>query len=508
MKNVLEYLERAAEKEPDKTAVDDGETEYSYHQLHDLSRRLGSTIALKSKANKPVIVFLDKSADTLAIFLGIVYAGCFYVLVSPEFPVERVRKMIGALDADLAVTKETYVQKLKEGGFSGEILEYDTVIDQSRIDEQLLLQVQRNMQPEDILYGIFTTGSTGVPKNVIVSHKAVIDFIEDFCEVSEISSADRIGNQAPFDFDVSVKDIYSSLCVGATMVLIPKAMFSQPDDLLSYLSEKKVSVLIWAVTALCMVTRAADFTKRIAGTIRKVLFSGEVMPLNQLEIWRTALPDAEFYNVYGPTEVTCNCTWYKIGQQEKFEKKVPIGVPFPKRKIYLLNEQRKEIKEPDVMGEICVGGDTLATGYLNNESEQKKKFIRNPLEDNGETVYCTGDLGYYGTDSQLYYAGRKDYQVKRMGHRIELEEVELAIANVPGVRHVCCVFCDESQVLVAFYTGDTQRGEVRRAIRKAIPVYMMPNRIFQLDEMPVNKNGKTDRGFLKSHYKELFAYTR
>lgn len=168
-----------------------------------------------------------------------------------------------------------------------------------------------------------------MPKGVLVSHRAVLDFIGYFTELFQITDQDVIANQAPFDFDVSVKDIYSMLRTGATMVIVPTAMFSTPPVLLDYLCEKRATTLIWAVSALCLISGLKGLDYRVPDAVNKVLFSGEAMPVKHLNIWKKHLPDAFFVNLYGPTEITCNCTYYRIEREFGEQEKLPIGRPFP-----------------------------------------------------------------------------------------------------------------------------------------------------------------------------------
>lgn len=495
MKNVLEWLENSACGYPDKTAVDDGKTALTYSELAGFSRRIGSGVSRFVSPGSPVVVLMEKSTAALAVMLGVVYAGCFYVNVHPEQPPERIRRIFEVLAPEAVIVEEGGEEILGKSGYEGRVLYREALLCE-RIEEERLNRIREGSRETDLLYGIFTSGSTGVPKGIAVSHKAVLQFIGHFTEIFEISEKERIGNQAPFDFDVSVKDIYSAMKTGGTLILIPREMFAMPPRLLDYLCEKEVTVLIWAVSALCVLSALKGLEYRVPYSVKKVLFSGEVMPVKQLRIWQEALPEATFVNLYGPTEITCNCTYYRIDQMAQEGDKLPVGYPFPGRRVFLLDEERQEITAPGEAGEICVAGESLAEGYYRDEEQTRRRFIRYvPPGAEEERVYCTGDMGYYGKKGELYFAGRKDFQIKHMGHRIELEEIEAALAGVEGVSRCCCVFDREKNRIAAFYQGDTGTKEVRRNLKERLPVYMIPGKLTKVDSIPLNKNGKTDRNY-------------
>lgn len=495
MKNVLEYLERSAKEFQDKIAVDDGTTVFTYRQLHELARRIGSAIAGHTKPGTPVPVVMDKSAETLAIYLGIVEAGCFYVPVNPVQPDIRIGQILNTLDVQFLVTDPELMDRINAIGYEGQIC-YMEELREHEIEEKKLTAIREQMIDTDILYAMFTSGSTGTPKGVLVSHRAVLDFIGYFTEMFHITERDVIGNQAPFDFDVSVKDIYSTLKTGASMVIIPTAYFSTPPILLDYLCEKKVTTLIWAVSALCLVSGMKGLDYRVPEMVDKILFSGEAMPVKHLNIWRQYLPYAKFINLYGPTEITCNCTYYRIEREFSKEEKIPIGRAFPNRRIYLVNEAGENVTKPGETGEICVAGSSLAHGYYKNPEQTKKSFVRNPFQtDYTEMIYKTGDLAFYDEDENLVFCGRKDFQIKHMGHRIELEEIELAMNAAPGVERAFCVFDQERNRIASYYVGVCDKKELRDALKKKLPVYMIPTFIKQVDEIPMTKNGKIDRKY-------------
>ncbi len=314
-----------------------------------------------------------------------------------------------------------------------------------------------------------------------------------------------IGNQAPFDFDVSVKDIYSALKTGASVQIIPKRIFSFPTQLLDYLCEKRITTLIWAVSALCIVSELKGFSYRVPDTVNKVLFSGEVMPVHHLNIWRQFLPDAMYVNLYGPTEITCNCTYYVIDREFEPGETIPIGRPFQNEKAFLLDEEDRLVEQPRIRGEICVSGTALSLGYYNNREQTEKAFVQNPLNRQySETIYRTGDLGYYNEQGELCYATRKDFQIKHMGHRIELGEIEKAMEKAGNVSRVCCVYDEISGKIIAFYEGTAEKRAIVKELRELIPAFMIPNVFCRKEGLPITKNGKIDRAALKKSYqKEL-----
>ena len=371
------------------------------------------------------------------------------------------------------------------------------------------------------LYCNFTSGSTGVPKGVLVGHTSVISFIDDFAPRFEITEEDIIGNQAPFDFDVSVKDIYSALKVGATLVIIPTAYFRFPKQVMDMLEKYQVTNLTWAVSALVLLNRLHMFMYKVPPFIKRVLFSGEEMPAKHLKDWMDSYPNAEFVNLYGPTEITCNCSYYRIDREEVPEK-LPIGYEFPGKTILLLDDEGKIIPETEegTTGEICVAGNELALCYYNNEEATNKAFVE--IEGYGR-IYKTGDLGFR-KNGMLQFAGRKDFQIKHNGHRIELEEIERAMNGLSCVGQACCIYDMEKYRIVAYYTDSkddaqdesvdvslsdeekeklekqkaaTLKKEIVAGLKDKLPEYMIPNVFRYLEEMPLSKNGKVDRNYLR-----------
>lgn len=496
MTNILEYLERSAQLFPEKPALVDERQSITFTQALEDSRRVGSSLALSLAKGQPVAVYMEKSVENLCAFWGIVYAGGFYVSFNTQLPTSRLQQMQSVLQAPFVITDEEHRAALEEVFPPHRILLYQDLV-KSAVDRALLAQIRQRHVDTAPLYANFTSGSTGVPKAVVVGHRSTLDFIDHFCPIFSITQKDVIANQAPFDFDVSVKDIYSALATGATLVLVPRPLFSQPQQLLDFLCEHRATTLIWAVSALCLITTVHGLDYRTPETVNKVLFSGEVMPAKHLKIWMEHLPRAQFVNLYGPTEITCNCTYHIIDRERSYPDGIPMGQAFPNEDVFLLDGDDQLVTSPNVVGEVCVRGSALALGYYRNPDQTAAAFPNNPLNPcYPERIYRTGDLARYSTLGELHFCGRKDFQIKHMGHRIELEEIERAVSNLPGVHRCCCVFHSEKHRLYAFYQGELTSKELRLQLLPTLPPYMIPNVFRQVDQFPLNKNGKIDRTLL------------
>lgn len=495
MFSAIEYLDRCSALFPDKTAVIDEWGSIDYASLRYLSCQIGTCLIQKGLQRKmPVPVLMEKGIPALASFLGAQYAGAFYVFLDPELPDGRLRMILKLLDAPLLITDGEHEEKAGTLIPAEHVLLYEYAAE-TVVDEQLLEDRAQQRLDIDPLYANFTSGSTGTPKGVLVSNRSVLDFIHVFVDTFHFSSEDIIANQAPFDFDVSVKDIYTALYCGATLVIIPRRMFSRPVELLDFLCAHKITVMIWAVSALCLITTFHGLDYKVPESVRKVLFSGEVMPEKHLLQWMEKLPEAEFVNLYGPTEITCNCTYHCIDRTRDYQGMIPIGRAFPNEEVFLLDGSKK-VEEPGQTGEICVSGTALALGYYNAPEQTKKAFVQNPLQDRyPEIIYRTGDLACYNEAGELVFKGRKDFQIKYQGHRIELEEIERAMMQLEEVRRAVCVFDEQKSRLFGFYTGDIEESTLVESLGQTLAVWQIP-KLKQVEDMPLTKNGKVDRKLL------------
>jgi len=497
MTNVLEWLEDSAREYPGKLAFADVAGSATWAELETRSRAVGSAIAARVEPRRPIAIYLDKGVSAICTLLGAVQAGCCYSFIDLRQPQPRVEKIVGRLaPAIVVVDEQSAVQAAELFPAGTEFVKVGELLG-CPVDDGLLAARRAQALSTDPVYINFTSGSTGEPKGVAVGHGSIIDFIPVFAQTLGLAHEDVFANQAPLDFDVSVKDIYGALFLGATVHLIPREFFSIPTQLLDYLCEREPTVLVWAVSAMCFVSIMKGFEYKVPSSVAKVIFSGEVMPVKQLNIWREFLPDAMFVNVYGPTEITCNCTYFVVDRPYEPGDTIPMGRAFANEHVFLVDAEDHEVVKPGVEGEILVGGATLALGYYRDPERTAETFVQNPLHcDYRDIVYRTGDLACYDDEGNLVYLSRKDHQIKHLGQRIELGEIESAAQAVDGVAQACCIYDGIKKRILLHYAGEIDRKELGSVLRERLPQYMVPNKIRQHDMLPLTKNGKVDRAKL------------
>ncbi|MBQ9030453.1 MAG: amino acid adenylation domain-containing protein [Parasporobacterium sp.] len=499
--NLLEYLEQTVTEVPDKAAFCGEESTLTFRQVSCHSRRIGSFLANKGFYKKPVVVFMKKTPQALAAYFGVIYAGCFYVALDEEMPRHRIELIIQTVEAEAVICDETTAPMIRDYGYEGDVWLYQEAIAEEE-DAACLAKIRDQQTDTDPVYAVFTSGSTGVPKGVLACHRSVIDYIENLSEVLGFDRDTVFGNQAPFYFDAALKEVIPTLKFGATTWIIPKSLFMFPIKLVEFLNEHRINTICWAASALTIVSSFKTFDKVKPEYVKRVVFVGEVFPIKQLNAWKEALPDALYVNLYGPTETTGVCCYYKVDREFALDETLPVGRPFHNTSILLLKEDNTPAETGEV-GEICVRGTCLTLGYYNNPEKTRESFVQNPLNPMyPETIYRTGDLGKYNDRGELCYVSRKDYQIKHMGHRIELGEIEVVVNMHKGIRTNCCLFDDIKKKIVLYYVGDATRAEVAEFTKEKLPRYMFPNVITQLESMPYTANGKIDRVSLKNMYNE------
>lgn len=500
MKNsVLPWLDETAKRLPNKLALQDISGNITYQEYRSKSLAIAYKIVElnKGEMKKPVVVYLEKGKEVLVSFMGVAYSGCFYSPIDTEMPPSRVDKILEVLKPEIVITTNKLKTNFEKFNFYGSYIIYEETIC-SEEDETAVKPYTEKIIDTDLLYVLFTSGSTGVPKGVSICHRSVIDYTDWVTETFNITQKDTFGNQAPFYFDNSILDIYSCMKTGATLNIIPKKLFFQPVPLLEYIKYNKINTIFWVPSALIVVSKLKAFRNvDLSDTLKRVLFCGEVMPNKQLNIWRKFLPNVTYANLYGPTEITDACTYYIVDREFSDDEPLPIGIPMSNTDILVLNDEDKLVTDDEV-GELCVRGTSLAMGYYNNPEKTRSAFVQNPLNKAvPEIIYRTGDLVRYNEYREIIYISRKDFQIKHLGHRIELGEIETAISSLEEVTLNCCLYDEKNQKIVLFVDAQVDRDYIKERIEKLVPEYMIPGKVIYLENMPINANGKIDRIKLK-----------
>lgn len=501
MKTIPDLLDRTAAEYPNKIAFVDASSSITYGVLNHKVRIVASTIAKRGYLRSPVVVYLNRHIACVTAMLAVACSGNFYAVIDPQMPPERVRTILETLHPVCVVTERALAASAPGTG-DCDILVLEDIAEQKE-DENLLSTVRAQMTDADLLYCLFTSGSTGVPKGTAVSHRNVISYSRWVIETFDISPETVFGSQAPFYFSMSVTDLFGTLRSGATMVIIPKEFFSFPVKLISFMNTNGVNTIYWVPSALSIIANLNVFKYMKLEKIKKVLFAGEVMTVKQLNYWREWYPDILYANLFGPTESTDICTYYIVDREFTNGQSLPIGRHCANCQVIVLDEHGKECAIGQ-KGEMYIRGPFVAQGYYNSPDKTKAVFVQNPLNPfYPEVVYKTGDIVWTNERGELMYAGRKDFQIKHLGFRIELGEIESATSAIDGVSGQACIYDAQSDVIVLFYTGPADKGTVRAALKKRIPDYMMPQYMIQMSAFPHNSNEKIDRMWLKNNYKSL-----
>ena len=553
--NILTYLDTSAARYPDKLAFIGETSALTFLELKSNTEAIGSFIADKNIYNEPILVFMEKSPEEVSALLGVVRSGNFYVAIDLDMPEARLNAIIDITKAKLMIVDRNTREKAKSLGFRGDICSYEEALSR-QANDVLLLDISHKAKETDTIYQVFTSGSTGVPKGVVASHRNVIDYIEGLGKVLECDENTVFGNQAPLYLDACLKDVYTTLKYGAATYFIPKKLFMSPVKLIEYLNEHKINTICFVSSALTIFIKLSAFDFAKPEYLKVIAFGGEVLPISHLKQWMKACPKARFINLYGATECTGMSSYYVVYDVEKLENAIPIGKPLPDTEIFLIDEEGNILANPllsteissknegsghiakpddtDILrysekdlsigkllsaaetfrisedshtvrqsaemeilrhkGEIFIGGTGLSAGYYKDEERTKEKFVNYTLT-GGRSIllYKTGDIGYFGEDGELYFAGRKDNQIKHRGYRIELEEIEACGGAFEGVDRGCCIYNPHKEVIIFFYEGRIEEGKVKENFRNKLASYMVPGKIIRLDRLPCMAGGKIDR---------------
>jgi D-alanine--poly(phosphoribitol) ligase subunit 1 len=498
--NVLEYLAKTMERWPSKIAVADGKQEWSFERLQQRAGAIARQIVkLTDETNLPIAVYLPKTNEAIASFLGVLFSGNCYVPLDVKAPINRTQGILQQLAPSLILTTGELGAQLQSAGKTW--LRF-LILDEVQDDEGLIPERWQKCIDTDPVYIIHTSGSTGKPKGVVVTHRGVIDYIDWARDTFKIDEHCVIGNQAPLIFDNSTLDLYLCFACGATLHLTPEELFLFPVRLLEYLAEKSINFIFWVPSVMVAVADKKVLDRVKGLRLEKILFAGEVMPAKHLNAWRSHFRDALFANLYGPTEITVDCTYYIVDREIGDDEPVPIGWPCRNSDILILNEKNEACQKTE-RGELCVRGTSLATGYWNQPAQTAAAFVQNPLNSHyPELIYRTGDLVYRNENGEIIYVGRKDFQVKHMGYRVELGDIEHFALQVSGIRNCCALYHVGKKEIVLVYEADSdiEPGFIRNELSRNLPKYMWPTVFKFRPELPRTTNGKIDRQQLMAEY--------
>ena len=494
---ITNLLKSAKECFRNKIAYKYQDETLTFEDVYNYSLAVATKISKISDENQPIVVLSNKNLFIPSIYLGIALSNCFYLPISTEMPTSRIEEIINFAAAKIIITDDASLEIAKKINFNGQIFTITECIN-CEINSDLIEARERNILDSNPLYVIFTSGSSGTPKGVVTSHNSVVDYITTFAKTFNIDKDEILGNQAPLDYIAGIRDIYLPLVTGCQTVFLQKSLFSTPKLLFEKLNSEKITTICWVSAALSLCCQLDVFKEISPKYLRKIFFTGSVLDVKYLNIWTTQLPNALFVNHYGPTEITASCTYYKVDNNIKYEKNIPIGKAFDNRKVFVLNEKGQCAKLNEI-GEICVSGNCLALGYYKNPQKTMESFVQNPLNDKyRELIYRTGDLGYQGQDGNLYFCGRKDNQIKHMGHRVELGEIELSVSKLDRIKESCCLYDEKKSIITLFYSGQATAGEISKFLRQNLPSFMIPRKLIQMKDLPKLHNGKIDRQNLKN----------
>jgi len=503
IRNLLGYFEKTVAAYPDKTAVIDGERTVTFSELSQRAKGLAFCLfeEFKGSIRQPVAVFLPKSIESVISDLGIVYSGNAYMNLDVKTPAQRLWNILDLVQPLCVITDEFHKGQLADVWPEKQIVCIDQEMNLSDTNADSVLK--RNLGliiDTDPLCLINTSGSTGTPKSVVLNHRSFIDFTEWAIHETGIGNDEIIGSLSPCVFDIYSFELCMMMAKSSTMVVIPEVLSAFPVKILQLMQKFEVTFIFWVPTIMVNIANMDLLSRIELPALKKVWFAGEVFPTKQFNYWYRWLPGTTFVNLYGPIEITLDCTYFIVNRPIPDGEPIPIGFPCRNTDILILNEKDMLAADGEE-GELCVRGSSLALGYYNNPEKTVASFVQNPLNHSyPELIYRTGDLVYRNERGEIMFKGRKDTLVKHSGYRIELGEIEHVIINsLQLVKNGCAVYDNGRKEIVFYYEalGELPVGELRKAISTALPKYMIPNRFVFMEELPRNANGKIDRLKLK-----------
>ena len=506
--SLIELFEETVKKYPQKVAVIDKDREIVFSDLHRKSLQLASALmALGIGQNKPVGVFLDKSIESVYADLGILYAGDFYMNLDIKTPAERIRNILQLVEPAAIISTTRQIKSI-EGIIPStmKVILLDEAGGTADVDSADIIGRLSTIIDTDPSCIINTSGSTGTPKGVVLNHKSFFDFIDWAIDTFHFDDDLVMGSLSPIVFDIYSFELCMLMAKASTLVVLPAHLAAFPAKILEVLEQHKVNFLFWVPTIMVNIANMDLLSAFKLKSLRTVWFAGEVFPTKQFNYWHHHLSEVTFANLYGPIEITLDCTYYIINKEIPDEEPLPIGYPCRNTDILILDDEDRAVTEPGVEGELCVRGTSLAMGYYNNPEKTAAAFVQNPLNKAyPELIYRTGDIVCLNDEGLIMFKGRKDNIVKHMGYRTDLGEIEHVIINtLKLVKNGCIVYNQSEKQITLFYEAEEEIpvSEFRLQIGKVLPKYMIPTAFHHLGQLQRNANGKIDRLFYKKQVNE------
>ena len=501
--SLIELFEETVRNYPQKVAVIDKDREISFSDLQKKSLGLASRLmALDIEQNRPVGVFLDKSIESVFTDLGILYAGDFYMNLDIKTPAERIRNILQLVEPAAIVSTTRQIKPI-EGIIpqTVKVILLDEADETAEVDATAMVSRLSTIIDTDPSCIINTSGSTGTPKGVVLNHKSFFDFIDWAINTFHFGDDLVMGSLSPIVFDIYSFELCMLMAKASTLVVLPAHLAAFPAKILEVLEQHQVNFLFWVPTIMVNIANMDLLATFKLESLRTVWFAGEVFPTKQFNYWHHQLPQVTFANLYGPIEITLDCTYYIINKEIPDEQPLPIGYPCRNTDILILDDEDHLVTQPEVEGELCVRGTSLAMGYYNNPEKTAAAFVQNPLNKAyPEVIYRTGDIVCYDAEGLIMFKGRKDNIVKHLGYRTDLGEIEHVIINtLKLVKNGCIVYNQTEKQITLFYESEQEipASEFRMQIGKVLPKYMIPTAFHHLEQLQRNANGKIDRLFYK-----------
>ena len=518
-----QLLETSAKHDADRVAVIDRDRSITYGELDRLSDRFASVLidCGRSKGDR-IGIYLNKSIEAVIAIFGILKVGATYVPLDPFAPIKRIAFIIDNCQIKGLVTtqKKALSLQLPDSSsvqclvlVSNEVLpEIENPSTVRAISWQDVLQTPANSLPtangieDDLAYILYTSGSTGTPKGVTISHRASLTFVNWAYDCFQVGAGDRISSHAPFHFDLSIFDIFTTIKAGATVILVPPELSVFPKNLAKFIEQQQITIWYSVPSVLRQLLVYGNLQQIQLPHLRTILFAGEVFPIKYLRQLMTLIPQAQYYNLYGPTETNV-CTYYPVREiPSDSMQSLPLGKACANTEVFAVNENQ-EIAQPGEIGELYARGPSLMKGYWGMPDKTRSSLAPFPVPGCNweERVYRTGDLVKRDFDGNYLYLGRCDNQIKSRGYRIELEEIETVLYTHSAIEEVAVIAIPDEDIgnkikaIVALDKGTTlTKKDVENFCADRLPKYMIPEFIEFRPELPKTPTGKIDKTLLRT----------